>query len=66
MQYYQNSPSFVTLTLNNSLSLLDKPSHSQDLSLHGPVHSPLANGFLKRTSGVSPLTLRTLANPVTL
>lgn len=63
---YQNSPSFETRTLNSSLSLVESPSHSQDLSLQGPVHSPLAHGFLNLTKGVSPEGPLTLAKPVIL
>lgn len=63
---HQNSPSLRTRTLSNSLSLCDSPSHSQLLSLQGPVHSPSPHGFLSLTSGVSPSGPRTRAKPVTL
>lgn len=63
---HQNSPSLRTRTLSSSLSLCDSPSHSQLLSLQGPVHSPSPHGFLSLTSGVSPSGPRTRAKPVTL
>jgi len=50
----QNSPSFRTRTESSSLSLSDKESHSQLLSLQGPFHSPLPQGFRNLTRWVSP------------
>ena len=50
----QNSPSFLTRTLSNSLSLSDKLSHSQLLSLQGPFHSPRPQGFLKLQNNQHP------------
>lgn len=63
---HQNSPSFLTLMLRSSLSLVESPSHSQDRSLHGPVHSPRPHGLRSLTRGVSPRGPRTRARPVTL
>ena len=50
----QNSPSFRTRTLSNSLSRSDRESHSQERSLQGPFHSPLPQGFRSLTRWVSP------------
>lgn len=62
----QNSPSFRTRADKSSLSRSDKLSHSHDLSLHGPFHSPFPQGFLSLTRWVSPSCPLTLAKPVTL
>ena len=63
---YQNSPSLRTRMLSNSLSRSERESHSQERSDQGPPHSPRPHGLRSRTRGVSPLALRTRANPVTL